>query len=576
MPFTSSIGVCEAEGSLSEALQNVGKQDTDGGVVAVHYIKSTGLRLIPLVVRAGVFLLLIGVYFVRQPFGWIPVSSGFLGELSAWEGVSLFSWLVAILLYSGYFAVTLWKDGIFVGRPGTDIHFTMHNRIVKTLKPGQRTVILDPRVTPFAAVSTSPIVLLMDPVEGVSSDSITHTFRGALVVKVSDSFRLIEQGGFSKFVRQLEEQYEALVRDKILKGKAGEFNRFMNQPVGIPAYVGVAAGGMNAQLSKLGYSELGVGLIEDAATIGELAVSEIGLSESSSVERLSIIAALQRLAEAYGLSVIDHIPVGNTVADDYLKALAKTTISDLMRLDQAAKRLLAITEEEIQEEIASAVATKKLGVLRVEQVIREIRAITSSLLKSQNTDAIVKARLAALENVSESILAAILGKLETYIAQIRAVSVDTTGVESYLSEMDLVYMELEAAAEVLVPRIPLVITDTLDSAQLLPDVDVLDLLLERSGLKAVLDQMKSVRPADESKKFDDLIAGIRDQVAAVKPEDVVVELSNALNTISASVAMAGENYTPARVEQMMDEIAKASGLAQDASKIENVEIKEVV
>ena len=88
------------------------------------------------------------------------------------------------------------------------------------LRPG-------PSVSPYAVVSSKLIVLEMPEITGNTSENITQKYRGAIRIRVTDTYRLLERGGFEKFLRQLREVYESIIKDSVLNISAWAFNQFI-------------------------------------------------------------------------------------------------------------------------------------------------------------------------------------------------------------------------------------------------------------------------------------------------------------------------------------------------------------
>jgi len=155
------------------------------------------LSFFPTFFRILGLVFVLSLYALNQPLSVLPEGVHWtIDALHKWEVVSFGTWLTAVVLYLLYFGFSLVKNNLYTGQPGAEIHFMKHEKIVKTLRPGEGRFVLDPRVT--------------------------------------DTYRLLERGGFEKFLRQLREVYESIIKDSVLNISAGAFNQFMVEPVAVP------------------------------------------------------------------------------------------------------------------------------------------------------------------------------------------------------------------------------------------------------------------------------------------------------------------------------------------------------
>jgi hypothetical protein len=103
----------------------------------------------PTFFRALGLVFVLSAYFLTQPLGVLPEGVHWtIDALHGWEVVSLGTWLTAVVLYLLYFGFSLVKNNLYTGQPGAEIHFMKHEKIVKTLRPGEWSFVLDPRVRP--------------------------------------------------------------------------------------------------------------------------------------------------------------------------------------------------------------------------------------------------------------------------------------------------------------------------------------------------------------------------------------------------------------------------------------------
>ena len=416
MPITETMG------SFSASLGSVGKQDKQGDTVLISYTSSLGFDVIPLILRVFGFVALFSLIVLRHPFSWLPVWSGspeILVAIREWEAVSLFKWMLALGIYLAYFCVCLVNNGFYRGVEGMELHFTKHTRMVKKLLSGEWWVDWDPRVRPFAAVSTKIATLPMGPVTGTSKDNIRLVHRGAFLIRVTDSFRLLKEGGPSKFLEQLDNLYESIIKDRILQIRAQDFRQFLIEPADLPVAADQSAD-ITTKLARLESSDLSEQLLTDLSEIDEIDISKFGLDEPPNPARREIAESMQELASSYGIAVLDYVPQGNMTSDEFIETLLIPLLSSIARLRQATDQLLEIRKEEIDEEITATVATKRLRVLEVHKIIQEINAITAVLHNDENSAAIVESRRAAIENITGARLAAVTSQIESQLARVHS------------------------------------------------------------------------------------------------------------------------------------------------------------
>ena len=560
MPF----GIAEAAGSFSDSLASVGKQDARGETVLISYIRSRGLEVIPLVLRVFGFVALCGLIVVRQPFGGLPTGDGLPAwwlALQSWEAVSPVSWVVALVIYLAYFAVSLVNQGFYRGVEGMELHFTKHTRMVKTLRSGEWWIDWDPRVRPFAAVSTKITTLPMKPVTGASQDNIRLVHRGAFLVRVTDSFRLLREGGLSKFLDQIDNLYESVIKDRILQIRAQDFRQFLIEPAQLPEGAEQSAD-ITTKLARLETSDLSEELLTELSEIDEIDISKFGLVESGAPARREIARSVEGLAASYGIEVLDYVPQGNMTSDEFVETLLIPLLSSIARLRQATDQLLEIRREEIDEEIMATVATKRLGVLEVHKIIEEINAITAVLKNADNTAAIVDSRRAAIENITGARLAAVTSQIESQLARVRSMEIGATGLERYMAELEEIYADLEREIETYAPEVTSVVTDRVDGDTLLPQVDVVDAILEKTGTAAALDKLGGQVAADDARAQETATA-LADIEAAAGRIDItqsVDALERELATVTSDTGVSTERFSVENVKVLIDEISEKAGI----------------
>ena len=544
------LGTAEIKTNVANALRRIGKQNEQGETIGIAYLERGGLQMLPVVVRVAGLVLVLSLYFLQRPLAAAAEVPGLEG-VAGTQLISPLQYALAVIIYSVYFLATLVRSGFFKGQPGVELHFTKYQRIVRTLKAGKSALVLDPRVRPYAAVSTKPFVLDMPKIQGTTGDNISLTYKGALVARVEDTYRLVERGGFEAFCSQLEELFESVIKDEMLSVSARDFNRFLVEQADFPSEVAEEGESLTDRLADLEKEDLSPELLSKIASIAELDVSRFVLSETPAPRRRALLDKLQDLASSYGITLMDHLPQGNLTSDDYLRTLAVGLVSSITRVRQATETLKDITEEEISEEIAAKVADVSLGVLEVERIIREIDAIKVTLEDDATEAQIIRARRAAIGNIVSSTLTPALTQVSTLKEQVRARSVQSAGLETYVQKQDELLRRLGDQANL--PRVTRVVTDQTDVSRVVMQGDLLGALMDESGVSAVLDEYKRRGFARLDAPGQEAL-----EAYALNVDALMSELSIALEDVPTDSGTRIE-YTPESVKRKVEAItAKAN------------------
>jgi hypothetical protein len=403
-------------------------------------------------------------------------------------------------------------------------------------------------------VSSKLIVLEMPEIDGNTSENITQKYRGAIRMRVTDTYRLLERGGFEKFLRQLREVYESIIKDAVLKISAREFNQFMVESVAVPEIEGES---VTERLDNLESSDLSVEYLTGASQIEEIDISQFDLEESDDPDRRQILDRLQRLGSDYGIDIIDHIPVGNLTSGDYLRTLALPLVSSITRLRQATETLREITEEEIDEEIQAKVAELKLAVRETDQVLREIKSMRQTLNDEENKEAIMQAREATIENAAQEEIAPAISLIESLQAQIRAKEMSTIGaIERFNSEWEQILDELETKLPEYVPQVESVVVNGVNE-DIIPGEDVVQRVLEDTGTLRQLERL--VEEAGDSyteAEIEEIIQEIEGKAEDVNVSEIMDRLQTALDQISSESEISTERFSLDNVESRLEEISE--------------------
>lgn len=555
--YGDKIGVAEIWARYDDALKRIGKQDAQGRTITIGYFSWSNLQMTPMILRLLVLAWILSLVVIQRPFAFVNPFGlfGFLHDLTFF---SWGTWIIGLFIYLVYFAMSLLQSSIYKGLPGAEIHFERHKKIIRTLKPGEHALIFDFRVKPFAVVTTKPIAIEMPEVEGNTRDNISLTFRGALIIQVADTYKLMVEGGLEKFVEQLKRSYESILKDLMISVEAKDFNRFLIEEVASPY---APKENMSKKLELLGNTDLTLDFLSELTEIDEVDVSTFNLEESMSPTRRHVLSNLSQLSSNYGIEILDHIPLGNTTSADYLKSLALPLANSITRLEQSTDTLKEITEEEIAEEISANVAHKEIGVLEIQKIIKEIESITATLRDPKNERAVVEAKTIGMQNTQQTILAPQLSAIESLIAQVQAKVIDTAGLERYMTEIESLLDWVETQKHTLTPHLQQVVVSTMDPKAMLPQIDILENMLETTGTHKSLNALR--QQADRDYNYSEIEAEIQDLESRASRFDVEASLKriqDALQLISSDSGISTEVYSPESVSYKIDEIARKADL----------------
>ena len=568
-------GVTEARASYGEALRVIGTQDRAGNHIGIVNVSWGGLRLVGLFFRVLGLIAVIALYAVQQPLAWLPIpdtAPAIFVQLRDWQVFSLTTWLLALVLYLVYFAIAQFKSSVFVGQPGAEVHLARHKKIIDTVRAGEFRLVLDPRVSPYAVVSTKYVLLPAAQVDATTRDNITLSHTGAFFLRVKDSFRLLVKGGFPRFLQQLEKLHASAIQEEALRIPATEFNRFLVDPVELPG--GHGGESITQRLQKLEQSDLSVESLTEMSEIDELDVSSFDLSEPALPKRRAILPRLQELAEDYGIEIVDYLPMKNTVPKEFLETLAVPLISSLTRLDQATDALKEIIGEEIEEEIVAKVSAKQLALLEIRKIIQEIKAVNDTLANDDNRHAIVNARTTAMRNLAEGLLTTVLTRIEGIRATIRAKHIDTAGLERYFGEMEALLTHLERSVPQYVPALGTVVVETTTAEGLVPSIDVYERVMEATGTRKALDVLKREGELDTD-RLGAATAALERETSDIRIDVFMDRIRKALGEVPIDSGVSTEAYQPDKIMARITEIAKDAGVtdAEQAHAAEGVSLQ---
>lgn len=551
------LGVGESTASFHHSLSSIGKSDERGNTIAISYVGGTALRFIPLIMRLAVLIALFFLPFYRQPLLFLPpvaAAPEWYTNLRNWEVFTLTTWALGVMIYVMYFLFTLVvKNGLYRGVPGAEIHFSRYGKIVYTVRPGEKKFVIDPRVRPFAVVSTRIMTAAMPVVENNTRDNISLRFPGTLVFRVNDTLKLLQAGGFKSFFRQLVDLHTSLMKDEIQRENARHFNRFYVEPVQLPeghAHTTTVVDRL-ARLSS-NTDSLSVEMLEELAEIDEINISQLGLQESSAPARKKIIPALQLLADTYGVEIIDHVPGGNLTSDEYLHTLALPLVSGILRLKQATEILRSISESVINVDIQNQVASRQMLVLEIGKIVRSIKSVTKSLESEDSRKRLSESRTQTMRNTAQAILTTQLAQIEGLLARVKAGAVSLASADLLVRTMEKALAEIESAVETSLPNIDTVIVGKLDGSVITPDLNIVDTLLVDSGLAKAIQELERSQKAESADPTGDFAR----ELERVDATRTIEAIQAALDKISTGTGMSATQWTPEKVSELIDNAEK--------------------
>ncbi len=208
-----------------------------------------------------------------------------------------------------------------------------------------------------------------------------------------------------------------------------------------------------------------------------------------------------------------------------------------------------------------------MGVLEVERIIREIDAIKGSLQDDATETQIIRARQAAIDNIVSSYLTPALSQVSTLKEQVRARSVQSAGLETYIQKQNELLERLDTHIDTL-PRVSRVVTDQTDVRDAVMQGDLLGALLDESDIRAVLQEYKRRGLARLEGSSQDALEAYKLDV-----DTLMSELSSALEDIATDSGTHIE-YTPESVKRKVEVItAKASAPETGGADIHSADIR---
>ena len=118
------------------------------------------------------------------------------------------------------------------------------------------------------------------------------------------------------------------------------------------------------------------------------------------------------------------------------------------------------------------------------------------------------------------------------------------------------------------PEISAVVTDEVSPDTILPRVDVVDLLLDKTGTTVALDKLGSQVVEDEARARE-TEAALREIEAAAKDiniSDSVERLEAQLAKVTSDTGVSTERFSVENVKKMIDHISEKAGIETDSEE----------
>jgi hypothetical protein len=566
------LGVAEEKSSYSNARGLVGMQNNSGDTQLIVYTK-TWFKDLGLIFRIFVLLVLIAMLFFRQPFSILPEwqeGPAVYQEVVRFELFTVGKWLLLMSFYLLFFVGAHVKNNIYKGLAGAEIFFTKHSKIVKSLAYGEKFISLDPRVRTYAIVSSKTFVVTMPEVGAESKNPISTSHSGSVLARITNGHKLLAQGGLEKFCKQLKDSYASRIKDLWASEDARDFNSFLIEPISFEK----KKTDPEDKLEELSIKNLDTDFLNRLSEIDQLDISGLNLQESANPKRKEVVKMLQPIAENYGIKLLDYIPSENSVKEDFLAQLVMPRVSSILRLRQVVNMLKDITEDEIREEIDASVGDKKVGVLKVDKIIREIESYIEVINDSKTVEEIVSAKEYKIVNKIEGLLAPKLAELESLTTEIQSKAIDVAGLERYVAEKKKLIAETQEVLGRLVPEIETVIIESFNETEMIPNVDIIKNFFSNTGTNEALqylkDTMEKIGTVVENEKGKEM-ESIENYVKKFNAAETLNGINSQLSEESVDSDLNLKGFNPDEIKKKVDNIAKEANIQIETEKSEEEE-----
>lgn len=581
--YSSKIGVSEAVAkTLNKAKMIIGTVDENGDNIGIVDIQLRVFHKLPTLIMLIFLVPVLAGYFFQTPLSWIPINAE---PYTTWHTIKYFqvftlgSWILAVIAYIFFAFCVLLKNNFYSGVEGAYIVFQRYGKIVKILTPGSCWINFDWRITPEYVVSSKKFILSMPRVQGKEKSNHTMHHSGALIAhieKPDDAHKLISKGGFKNVITALIAIYTPSVKDLLKTTTADTFNTFLVEPIGNAAILKDDS----RELDEISKQNLSIELIEKLARIDNVDIGSIDLTEIGGVRDI-ILPMLAIVAKEYGIKLEEYVPFGNSVNEDFLSTKVIGLISILERLKQASDNLYDIINEEWDEDIQSAVAGKKVGALEIKKIIDEMVVLMTTMLNASNINNIFEQKSKAIQNIMEGHIGSILAEIETLQNKISSKSIEMTGLELYITELDgfIKSLDTKESIKALVPKIETVFISDMSQGSMLPTVDAINAMLEVTGMDKVLDRLKEELEPSGTKtqngnleEIEKQVSEIQSEASAIKIENVLADLQEKMDAVKGDSGMDITAFKWDSIKARIDNIKECAGVEDDENtSIDNVD-----
>jgi hypothetical protein len=550
------MDVTESTGSFNSAIAKCATMNESGKTIGIVNVTGINMMWVSLVAKLLGYIPILILFKFQTPFGFLPgerFGIEWMRQLEQWEAFSVFTWFTLLILYTVWVAVSFLRSNLHRGIPGVDQIFARYGKVVRTVKPGEGWVNIDPRVQPTAVVSRKPLLMDLDPIESPAKENVKIETHGTIVFRVNDSFLLFEQGGFKTFFEQMNGLYASLQRDRILQSSARTFNQFMIEPARC-SHDGTTS--IDRRLERLEATQLSIRLVNEMSEIGELDLSKMGLVESDDPERRRILPSLNGLASRYGIEIIDYIPQGNLVEADFFGQLAVDLVRSIQRLHQATNILADTLRQEIDQEITARVSHIKRGGLEIDRLCGELESVKGALEDPAQQQKVIGATEKQMKGIVDAILAEYLARVEGLMSRIASNQINVAGIERFIGEYEMLLKSLEDGLITALPKVGRVVVDGLQSKNLVAETDIVELILNHSGIMPILEELKKSTVGREDLNP---VEDIKTETEKLKSGSLIQRIQKELNEVSLSTGLNMDQYAPTEIQRKIEEIETNAG-----------------
>jgi len=121
-----------------------------------------------------------------------------------------------------------------------------------------------------------------------------------------------------------------------------------------------------------------------------------------------------------------------------------------------------------------------------------------------------------------------------------------------------------------VPAIRAMVVTELSEKTVVPQVDVLDLYLKRTGTTEVLDRLIAQLHRSDPEAMADEIKLLENQIGLISIEEDIRRIQTELDAVTATSGASHERYSPESVRRLIEQIAETANVRVTDDKRETV------